>query len=146
MLVEVLNPARNQKPASQVIQLVEARTTREQAKAGRGATESKGETVEQRITDLHKALKITADEESKWNAVAQAMRENAVNMDTLIAENRKTPPQDMTAVDDLESYKKRAQAHVDGLKNLIESFKALYAAMPDDQKRIADDVFRTSVT
>ena len=70
------------------------------------------------------------------------MRENAINMDTLIAENRKTPPQDMTAVDDLKSYQKHAQAHVDGLKNLIASFATLYDAMPDDQKRIADDVFR----
>jgi hypothetical protein len=50
----------------------------------------------------------------------------------------------MTAVDDLKSYQKHAQAHVDGLKNLIASFATLYAAMSDDQKRIADDVFRTS--
>ena len=72
------------------------------------------------------------------------MRDNAINMDTLIAANRKTPPQDMTAVDDLKSYQKVAQAHVDGLKNLIASFATLYDAMPDDQKRIADYVFRTS--
>jgi hypothetical protein len=86
----------------------------------------------------------TTYNEPKWNAVAQAIRENAINMDTLIAENRKTPPQDMTAVEDLKSYQKYAQAHVDGLKNLIASFATLYDSMPDDQKRIADDVFRTS--
>ena len=123
-----------------VIQLVQADTSQ----AAAGATEAKGETVEQRIRTLQRALKITSDQESKWNAVAQAMRENAINMDTLIAANRKTPPQDMTAVDDLKSYQKHAQAHVDGLKNLIASFATLYDAMPDDQKRIADDVFRTS--
>src|SRR5271169_5568794 len=38
---------------------------------------TKAETVEQRITSLHAALKITPDEETKWNGVAQAMRENA---------------------------------------------------------------------
>ncbi len=43
--------------------------------AAASATETKGETVEQRITNLHTALKITSDEESKWNGVAQAMRE-----------------------------------------------------------------------
>jgi hypothetical protein len=48
-------------------------------------------------------------QEPKWNAVAQAMRENAINMDKLIAENRKTLPQDMTAVDDLISYQKFTQ-------------------------------------
>ncbi|BAR57904.1 hypothetical protein NK6_4738 [Bradyrhizobium diazoefficiens] len=122
------------------IQLVQADTSR----AAAGATEAKGESVEQRISTLQRALKITPDQEPKWDAVAQAMRENAINMDTLIAENRRIPPQDMTAVDDLKSYQKYAQAHVDGLKNLIASFATLYDAMPNDQKRIADDVFRTS--
>ena len=132
--------ARAETAPDAVIQLVQADTSR----AAAGATEAKGETVEQRIRTLQRALKITSDQEPKWSAVAQAMRENAINMDTLIAENRKIPPQDMTAVDDLKSYQKHAQAHVDGLKNLIASFATLYDAMPDDQKRIADDVFRTS--
>jgi len=142
MLASPPTAARAETAPDPVIQLVQADTSRSQAAAG--ATEAKGETVEQRITKLQRALKITSDQEPKWNAVAQAMRENAINMDTLIAANRKTPPQDMTAVDDLKSYQKVAQAHVDGLKNLIASFATLYDAMPDAQKRIADDVFRTS--
>jgi protein CpxP len=112
-----------------------------QTQAAKAATETKGETVEQRITNLHASLKITPDQETKWNAVAQAMRENAANMDKLIAANRTTPPQNMTAVEDLKTYQKFAQAHVDGLKNLISAFTSLYAAMPDPQKKIADDVF-----
>ena len=87
---------------------------------------------------------ITPDEEANWNNVAQAMRENAANMEKMVAENRTTPPQNMTAVEDLEKYQKFAQAHVDGLKNLISSFETLYNAMPDAQKKIADEVFRTS--
>lgn len=112
--------------------------------AAKATTEAKGETVEQRITTLRASLKITADQEAKWDAVAQSMRENAANMDKLIAANRTTPPQNMSAVDDLKSYQKFAQAHVDGLKNLISSFSTLYAAMPDAQKKIADAVFDTS--
>jgi len=115
-----------------------------QKQAAAGATETKGESVEQRITNLHGALKITAEQETHWNAVAQAMRENASNMDKLVAANRTTPPQSMSAVDDLKSYEKFAQAHVDGLKNLISSFEKLYAAMPDAQKKVADGVFNTS--
>jgi protein CpxP len=115
-----------------------------QNQAAKAAPETKGETVEQRITNLRASLKITADQEAKWNAVAQAMRENAANMDKLVAANRTTPPQNMSAVDDLKSYQKFAQAHVDGLKNLIASFGTLYAAMPDAQKKIADTVFDTS--
>ena len=107
-------------------------------------TETKGETVEQRITNLHAALKITAEQGTQWNAVAQAMRENAANMDKLVAATRTTPPQNMSAVDDLKSYQKFAQAHVDGLKNLISSFEKLYTAMPDSQKKVADGVFSTS--
>jgi protein CpxP len=108
------------------------------------ATQTKGQTVEQRITDLHAALKITADEEKNWNGVAQAMRENARAMDTLVAANRTTPPQSMSAVEDLKTYQKFAQAHVDGLKNLISAFGTLYDAMPDAQKKNADKVFLMS--
>jgi protein CpxP len=112
--------------------------------AGAVAVESKGETVEQRITTLHAELKITPNEDADWNAVAQAMRENASNMDKLVAEGRTTAPQSMSAVDDLKMYQKFSQAHVDGLKNLISSFSTLYAAMPDAQKKIADGVFQSA--
>ena len=112
--------------------------------AAEAATATKGETVEQRIATLHAALKITPDQDARWNAVAQAMRENASNMDQLIADSRKTAPQDMSAVDDLKLYQKFAQVHVDGLKNLISSFMALYSAMPDAQKKVADRVFEAA--
>jgi protein CpxP len=115
-----------------------------QTHAAEAVTATKGETVEQRIATLHASLKITPDENAKWDAVAQAMRENASNMDQLIAETRKTAPQDMSAVDDLKLYQKFAQAHVDGLKNLISSFATLYSAMPDAQKKVADTVFGTA--
>ena len=115
-----------------------------QSQAGKGATEAKGETVEQRITNLHTALKITPAQEAQWNDVAKDMRENAAAMDKLIAETRATPPQNMTAVADLKTYQKFAQAHVDGLKNMLSHFEGLYAAMPDAQKKIADEVFRST--
>ena len=40
---------------------------------------------------------------------------------------------------------KYAQAHVDGLANLIAFFAKFYDAMPDAQKKIADEVFITPV-
>ncbi len=112
--------------------------------ASAAATQTKGETVEHRITSLHAALKITPDQEKQWNGVAQAMRENAATMDKLVASKRTTPPQNMTAVDDLKTYQQFAQAHVDGLKNLIASFGTLYDAMPAAQQKIADGVFNTA--
>jgi hypothetical protein len=142
MLTTPMISARADTVTSAALQLAQAAAPQNPAAAG--ATQSKGETVEERITNLHAALKITPDEETKWNGVAQAMRENASSMDKLVAANRTTPPQNMSAVDDLTIYEKFAQAHVDGLKNLISSFKTLYTAMPDAQKKTADEVFKTS--
>jgi periplasmic protein CpxP/Spy len=106
-----------------------------------GPTGERSEGVEQRIQQLHAQLKITPDQESKWNSVAQAMRDNAVNMDKLVAEKRQQAPQNMTAVEDLKTYQEFTQAHLDGLKNLTSAFSSLYDSMSDQQKKNADQVF-----
>jgi hypothetical protein len=121
MLATPLSAARADTAESGVIQLAQAAAPK--SAAGAAATETKGETVEQRITALHAALKITPDQEAKWKDVAQDMRENAAAMDKLIAETRTTPPQNMTAVADLKMYQKFSQAHVDGLKNMLSHFE-----------------------
>jgi len=115
-----------------------------QTRATPAATAPAGEKsagVEQRITQLHAELKITPDQESRWNSVAQAMRDNAANMDKLVAEKRQQAPQNMNAVDDLKTYQEFTQAHLDGLKNLTSAFSSLYDSMPDPQKKNADEVF-----
>jgi hypothetical protein len=109
--------------------------------AAAAATSSKPETVEQRIQTLKTALKITPDQESKWTTVAQAMRDNASRMEKLVADKRKVSPDKMSAVDDLKTYEDFAQAHLDGIKHLNSSFKALYDSMSPDQKKNADQVF-----
>lgn len=119
-------------------------TTQDQAQAGAGATQGKSETVDQRIASLHDALKITPAEDAKWNAVAQAMRENAASMDKLATEAQAKAPRATTAVEDLRLYQRFAEAHVSGLKNLISSFSSLYSAMPEAQKKNADAVFAAS--
>lgn len=108
--------------------------------AAAAATSSKPETVEQRISALKTALKITPDQESKWEGVAKSMRENAAAMDKLVQEKKGTMAS-LNAVDDLKTYQEFSQVRVDGLKNLISSFKTLYEAMPADQKKNADQVF-----
>ena len=108
--------------------------------AAAAATSSKPETVEQRITALKAALKITPDQESKWEGVAKAMRENAAAMEKVVQE-KKGKMANMNAVDDLKTYQEFSQVRLDGLKNLISSFKTLYDSMPADQKKNADHVF-----
>jgi periplasmic protein CpxP/Spy len=109
--------------------------------AATNPADTKGESVEQRITQLHADLKITPNEESQWNAVAQAMRENAANMERLVAKKHEQAPQNMTALDDLQTYQEFTQQHLDGLKNLTSAFKSLYNSMSDEQKKNADQVF-----
>ena len=111
--------------------------------AAAAATSNKPETVEQRIDMLKSALKITPQQESKWDGVAQAMRDNASRMEKLVAEKRKLAPDKTTAVDDLKTYQDFAQAHLDGIKHLTSSFKSLYDAMSPDQKKNADQVFES---
>jgi len=106
------------------------------------ATDQRGETVEERIATLRAELKITPDEEMRWNSVAEAMRQNSANMEKLIAAKRQQASQGLTAEDDLKNYQEFAQAHLDGLKNLRVSFDALYKSMPDAQKKNADQVFQ----
>jgi hypothetical protein len=100
------------------------------------------ETLEARIATLHSQLDITPGEEGKWNAVAQVMRSNEADMQKMVAERRGAAPGGGTAVDELKTYERFTQAHVDGLKNLISSFESLYAAMPARQQALADHVFQ----
>jgi len=113
--------------------------------AAAAATSSKPETVEQRIQTLKTALQIKPEQESKWNSVAQAMRDNASKMEKLVAEKRKLPPDKTTAVDDLKTYQDFAEQHYDNIKHLISAFKSLYDSMTPDQKKNADMVFEKYV-
>jgi protein CpxP len=142
MLASPLTVARADGIGTASMQLAQAVTPKTDATPA--TAETKAETVEQRITSLHTALNITATEESDWGGVAQAMRDNATAMQKLLAEKKGQAPADMTAMDDLNTYAKFAQARVDGLKNLTASFDTLYKSMPDAQKKIADQVFANS--
>lgn len=100
------------------------------------------ESVDERIAGLHERLHITPEEETSWLAVAHAMAENDRAMAALTETVKLNHDQHRTAVEDLHTYEKFNQAHVDGLKNLIPAFESLYAVMPPSQKLTADEVFR----
>jgi protein CpxP len=97
--------------------------------------------VERQITQLHARLKITPAQAPQWEAVAQAMRDNAEALDTLY-QQRSEQFHTLNAVDGLKSYEAIEQAHVDGLQHLVPVFAALYAAMTPAQQKNADAVFR----
>ena len=109
--------------------------------AAAAATSTKPETVEQRIVTLKAALKVTPDQEPKWTAVAQAMRDSSVQMEKLVATKRAIPPEKTTAVDDLKTYQEFTEVRLEGLKKVNSAFKSLYDSMPAEQKKNADMVF-----
>ncbi|MGZ5007564.1 MAG: Spy/CpxP family protein refolding chaperone [Methylobacter sp.] len=108
------------------------------AGTGRDGHENRAEL---RIKDMHSKLNITPAQEEQWNKVAQAMLDDAKNMDTL-TQARIDRAKDMTAVDDLKSYGEIADAHAAGIKKLTPLFADLYAGMSDEQKKAADTLFR----
>lgn len=96
--------------------------------------------VEKHIKDLHAKLKITPAEQSQWDAVAQAMRDNAAALDGAISK-RDGIAEHGTAMDDLKAYGDIVQVHADSIKKLSAVFASLYDAMPAEQKKVADEVF-----
>lgn len=101
----------------------------------------KGDKIETRIDDLHTRLAITSAQEDSWSRVAAVMRDNASTMAPLV-EARASQAGNMTAVDDLNSYAKIAEAHADGIQKFAPAFETLYGSMSDTQKKNADEIFR----
>ena len=97
--------------------------------------------LETRISDLHQKLQITPEQEAKWKAVAKVMHANAEASRALVEEKRKDTAS-LTAVADLNAYAEIAEAHAKHVRKLAKVFAALYDTMSDDQKKVADDVFR----
>ncbi|MBV8937849.1 MAG: Spy/CpxP family protein refolding chaperone [Alphaproteobacteria bacterium] len=105
--------------------------------AGKNAEER----VENRIKELHAQLRITPAEEPQWNQFAEVMRENAREMDQTLMQ-RGQQFSTMSAVQNLQSYAQVAEAHAQRVQKLVPAFENLYNAMPEQQKQVADQVFR----
>jgi protein CpxP len=128
-------------PALRLAQAATSTTTPPAATTAKSKPKrSMADRVEARIKRLHDDLKITAGQESQWTVVADAMRDDSKSMQAIIAERRGARGS-MTAVDDLRSYQKVAETHVQGLAKVIPAFQTLYDSMSPDQKKNADTVF-----
>ena len=113
-----------------------------QPAAARGAMMSP-DRVEQRITEMHKKLKITTAQEPQWASFAAVMRGNATDMQAVMAV-RTSGFNKMSAVDNMQSYQAMAQQHAAALQKLVPAFATLYAALSAEQKTAADEMFRTA--
>jgi len=101
------------------------------------------ERVERRIKELHSQLQITPAEEPQWNEFAQVMRENARDMDQAFMQRAQQFPT-MNAVQNMQSYEQISEEHAQRVQKLLPAFQKLYETMPDQQKRVADQVFRAN--
>lgn len=97
--------------------------------------------VEQRIATLRSEMKITDQQTQQWDAFAQTMRDNAKDTDQAFHE-RAQKLATMSADDAMKSYAALAQMHAENMQKLSTAFSALYGTLSDDQKKIADVLFR----
>ncbi len=101
------------------------------------------ERVESHIKELHAQLRITAAEEPQWDQFAQVMRDNARDMDQAFTQRAQQYPT-MNAVQNMQSYEQIAEAHAQHLQKLVPAFDNLYNVMPEQQKKLTDQVFRAN--
>jgi opacity protein-like surface antigen len=99
--------------------------------------------VEQRISELHAKLKITAAQDEQWNKFADVMRDNGHTMGELYRQ-RMALGGNTSALDDMKQYQQITQAHADGTKHLVDAFEPLYASLSPEQKKLADASFHQS--
>lgn len=100
------------------------------------------DSAEFRIKHMQEKLKITPEQEKLWAKVKQVMLDDAKKMDALVTE-RMNRAKTMTAVEDLQSYGEIITAHSEAIKNLLPAFSDLYSSMSAEQKKEADDLFRS---
>jgi hypothetical protein len=92
------------------------------------------------LTTLHDALKITPAEGPLWTTFADTMRDNAAELGQAYRTRREQLPT-MNALQDMNSFITLEQQRLDGLKKSSAAFAALYATMSPDQQKLADTVF-----
>ena len=97
--------------------------------------------ADQRITDLHTRLNITAAQQSQWDQFAQVMRDNAKDLDQAY-QQRATNFDKMNAVENMQSYAQIEQTRAQDMQKLVPAFQTLYTSLSDQQKQQADPLFR----
>jgi hypothetical protein len=110
-------------------------------RAARHKNESVQSMIERRIADLHTRLHITAAQQQTWDQFAQVMRDNAKDIDQAYKQ-RAEKLGSMTAVEQLQSYARIEQVKAEDVQKLLPAFQSLYAALSDQQKQQADQLFR----
>ncbi|HEY0199813.1 MAG TPA: Spy/CpxP family protein refolding chaperone [Rhodanobacter sp.] len=103
--------------------------------------QKRADIVEQRISDLHSQLNITADQSKQWDAFAQTMRDNARKTGQAF-HDRSSKLSTMNADESMKSYAALAQEHAENMQKLSSAMSDLYAVLTPEQKETADALYR----
>jgi periplasmic protein CpxP/Spy len=99
-----------------------------------------GRHIDGRIAYLKTELKITDAQQAQFDAVANAMRDNAKAMHDAFQGLRGDRSQPQTALSRMEVRAKFAQLRADGEAKMLAAFRPLYQAMSPDQQKAADEM------
>ncbi len=92
---------------------------------------------------LHERLRITPAQEPLWATLTQVMRDNATALAPLLREQFQAR-QRGNSIEMLSAGEQLDTAQLDGLRKFIAAYQAIYDSMSDEQKQVADFVFRRS--
>jgi periplasmic protein CpxP/Spy len=125
---------------------VSAQTTPPAPNSGTAQTQARhharmlpGQLVDGRIAFLRAELKITPAQETQWQQVATAMRENANTLDQTISTAREQRGT-MDAVQRLTLREQFAKVRADNDARLLTAFKPLYTSLSAEQQQIANNL------
>jgi periplasmic protein CpxP/Spy len=136
--------AQSQAPASASPEVEKPATASSSPLAGHPvAGKTAQERVEQRIKELYSQLRITPAERPQWDQFAQVMRDNARDMDQAWLQ-RVNHVESMNAVQNMQSYEQIAEQHAQHVQKLVPAFQNVYNVMSEQQKQLADQVFRAN--
>ena len=105
--------------------------------------------IDARLAYLKTALKITPAQETQWNGLANVLRQQARERDTLIEQRRaerdaqRAPGaqrQPSTAIERLQQRQQMLAEEASRMNELLTAARPLYASFSDDQKKTADEM------
>ena len=95
--------------------------------------------IEGQIAYYKAELKITDAQAPQWNAFADALRGSAKRLQEAVAKSMQ-PNEALTAPEQMERRIAMLSAQLDAMQPVLAAAKPLYAALSDDQKKIADEL------
>jgi periplasmic protein CpxP/Spy len=123
-----------------------AQTTPAPANSGPSQTQPRhqarmlpGQMVDGRIAFLKAELKIAPAQETQWQDVATAMRQNANALDQAIS-NAREQRGTMDAIQRLTMREQFAKLRAENDARLLTAFKPLYASLTPEQQQVANEL------